>query len=101
MTIDETLISKLEKLAKLSLTSQERNLLKQDLEKMIDMVNKLKEVDTQGVEPLIHMTDEKSILREDRVGEMLSQEDALKNAKNHDSAFFQVPNLFKKSSTNK
>ena len=45
-------------------------------------VDKLSEIDTEGVEPLIYLSDEVNILRDDKIGEVVTQEQALKNAPN-------------------
>lgn len=64
-----------------------------DLERMLDFVEQLKEVDTEGIEPLIHVNPEVNVLREDEVTEELNQKDALKNAPEHDSFYFKVPKV--------
>jgi aspartyl-tRNA(Asn)/glutamyl-tRNA(Gln) amidotransferase subunit C len=53
-------------------------------------------LDTTGVEPLMHMSDEVNVLREDIVGPMLGEEEALKNAPHHDDHYFKVPKVIKK-----
>jgi aspartyl-tRNA(Asn)/glutamyl-tRNA(Gln) amidotransferase subunit C len=63
---------------------------------MIGFVDKLKELDTSGIEPLLHMTANNNMLREDEVKNMLSQQEALKNAPLHDNQFFKVPKVIKK-----
>ena len=74
----------------------EREEIKSDLEKMIGFVDKLKELDTTGVEPLLHMSANTNMLREDVTGNMLSRQEALKNAPLHDEQFFKVPKVIKK-----
>jgi aspartyl-tRNA(Asn)/glutamyl-tRNA(Gln) amidotransferase subunit C len=63
------------------------------LEKILEMCEKLNEVDTEGVEPLIYMSDNENVLREDEVVQSISHEDALKNAPKKDSDFFRVPKV--------
>jgi aspartyl-tRNA(Asn)/glutamyl-tRNA(Gln) amidotransferase subunit C len=63
---------------------------------MIGFVDKLKELDTSGIEPLLHMSGNNNMLREDEVKNMLTQEEALRNAPLHDSQFFKVPKVIKK-----
>ncbi len=96
MAVDESVISKLEKLAKLKLTDLERTEMKGDLEKMLNMVDKLSEVDTNGVEPLVYMHEEKNVLRTDKVANVLSREEGLKNAPNRVKTYFAVPKVIKK-----
>ena len=63
---------------------------------IIDFCDKLKEVDTTGVDPLIYVSSESNVLREDRVGDHLSKEQVLKNAPSKDSDYFKVPKVIKK-----
>ena len=70
--------------------------MKGDLEKILAFVDKLNEIDTKGVEPLIYMSDEVNVLRADEITEETSQEDALKNAPQKDSDYFKVPTVLKK-----
>ena len=70
--------------------------MKADLEKMLAFVDKLNEIDTEGVDPLIYMSEEINVLREDEISENTSQEDALKNAPEKDSDYFKVPTVLKK-----
>jgi aspartyl-tRNA(Asn)/glutamyl-tRNA(Gln) amidotransferase subunit C len=63
------------------------------LENILDMCEKLNEVNTDGVEPLIYMTDRVNNLREDKVLQEITHEEALKNAPKKDSDFFRVPKV--------
>jgi len=96
MQVDDELIDKLSKLAMLQFNDEERAEIKSDLEKMIAFVDKLKELDTTGVEPLLHMSNNTDILREDIPGHMLDRTEALQNAPLHNEEFFQVPKVIKK-----
>jgi aspartyl-tRNA(Asn)/glutamyl-tRNA(Gln) amidotransferase subunit C len=96
MQVNDALIDKLSKLSMLRFNDQEREEIKADLEKMIGFVDKLKELDTTGVEPLLHMSDHTNVLREDIPGNMLSREEAIKNAPHHDGIYFKVPKVIKK-----
>ena len=58
--------------------------------------DKLNELNTEGVEPLLHMTDAINVLREDEVKGSISREEALKNAPDTDGTFFRVPKVIKK-----
>ena len=80
----------------LDFNAAEREEIKADLEKMIGFVDKLKELDTTGVEPLLHITSEINVLREDVPGNMITKEEALKNAALHNQDFFLVPKVIKK-----
>jgi aspartyl-tRNA(Asn)/glutamyl-tRNA(Gln) amidotransferase subunit C len=96
MVVDDALIDKLSRLAMLRFNEQEREEIRNDLEKMIGFVDKLKELDTTGVEPLLHMSEEKNILREDLPGNMISRQEALQNAPMNDGVYFKVPKAIKK-----
>ena len=98
MQVDDALIDKLSKLAMLQFNDEEREEIKSDLEKMIGFVDKLKELDTTGVEPLLHMSNNADILRDDIPGNMVNRDDALQNAPVHDQQYFKVPKVIKKPS---
>ena len=80
----------------LRFNDEERVRIRKDLEDMIGFVDKLKEFDTSGVEPLLHMSSQVNILREDVPGNMLSRPEALVNAPHHDNKYFKVPKVIKK-----
>lgn len=96
MQVDDVLIAKLSRLSMLQFTESEREEIKKDLQKMIGFVDKLKELDTTGVEPLLHMSQQSDILREDVPGNMISREEAFRNAPMHDEQYFKVPKVIKK-----
>ena len=62
---------------------------------MIAFVEKLNELELDGVEPLLHMSEEVNVLREDEVKGSVSRDEALKNAPLHDDQFFKVPKVIK------
>ena len=96
MKIDNELVDRLAELSKLEFDEQAKESLKADLEKILDLVKKLEEVNVEGVEPLIYMTDEKNVLRKDVVKDTVSKEEALQNAPLRDSDYFKVPKVIKK-----
>lgn len=98
MQVNDALIDKLSKLSMLQFNDEEREEIKSDLEKMIGFVDKLKELDTTGVEPLLHMSSNADILREDVPGNMIDRNEALQNAPLHNEEFFKVPKVIKKPS---
>ena len=96
MEVNDALVDKLAHLARLKFEASEKEEIKNDLQKMIAFVEKLNELDTSGVEPLLHMTDEINILREDEVKVSISRKEALKNAPQHNEQFFKVPKVIRK-----
>jgi aspartyl-tRNA(Asn)/glutamyl-tRNA(Gln) amidotransferase subunit C len=93
MKITPEKVDQLAALARLKFEGEEKEQIRQDLEKILDMCEKLNEVNTDGVEPLIYMTDTKNYLREDKVEQQMTHEEALKNAPKKDSDFFRVPKV--------
>ena len=67
-----------------------------DMDKILSFVGKIEELDTEGVEPLIYMTQETNVLRNDEVGQHNTKEEALKNAPDKDSDYFKVPKVLNK-----
>lgn len=96
MAIDKALILKLEKLSKLKLSEEERNELQPELEKMIEMINQIAEVDTEEVEPLRHMVDVENVLRPDVEKPSLSAVVVEQIAPKHHGQFFAVSKVINK-----
>jgi|SRR5690554_1314891 len=93
MKVDDALIDKLANLSKLEFSSEEKVGIKKDVDRMLVFIEQLNAVNTDGVEPLIHVNPEKNIYRADKITEQLSQADALKNGPDHDSFYFKVPKV--------
>lgn len=96
MEINDALVNRLADLARLEFDGDQKNVLKKDLEKIFQMVEKLREVNVDGVEPLIYMNEEANVLRKDVVSGTVSKTDALLNAPQKDSDYFKVPKVLKK-----
>lgn len=96
MEVNEALVDKLAHLSKLSFSPDEKKEIAGDLERMIAFVEKLNELNLENVEPLMHMSDEMNVLRNDEVKGSVSREEALKNAPLTDGQFFLVPKVIKK-----
>lgn len=96
MEVNDILVEKLANLSRLQFDAAEKEAIKNDLQQMIGFVEKLNELDTTGVEPLLHMSDNINVLRADEVKGSISREDALKNAPVHDAHFFKVPKVIRK-----
>ena len=95
MIIDRGHISKLAELAKLSLTDEELDRYIIDINKILDLVSQIKEVDVEGVSPLFNVLDQSSATREDSETLRLDRDDALNNAPETDGVYFQVPETIK------
>jgi aspartyl-tRNA(Asn)/glutamyl-tRNA(Gln) amidotransferase subunit C len=96
MEVNNALVDKLANLSRLRFDETEKEAIKTDLQRMIQFVEKLNELDTTGVEPLLHMTDNVNVLREDEIKGSISRQQALINAPVQDGEFFKVPKVIRK-----
>lgn len=96
MEVNDQLVEKVAHLARLKFDDSEKEAIKKDLQLMIAFADKLNELNLENVEPLLHMSTEINVLREDEIKGSISREEALKNAPEHDERFFTVPKVIKK-----
>jgi len=96
MKITEDVVNHIAHLARLEFEGEKKVAIRQDLERIIDFMDKLQEVDTENVEPLVFMTDEVNRLREDDPIVSLNQDEVLKNAPKKDSDYFRIPKVLDK-----
>lgn len=81
------------RLARIELAEEEKNLLISQLNSILGHIEKLNELDTEGVEPTFHVLDVRNVFREDEVRPSLPAEEILKNAPARDGDFFKVPKI--------
>lgn len=98
MKITRELLDKIAHLARLEVREDEAEKMMQDLTEILNWVDKLKEVDTEGVEPLTTMSYELNALREDDPNKAdhekhLDRERALLNAPQKNGEYFIVPKV--------
>lgn len=96
MDVNSELIDQLSHLARLTIKPEEKEKLQKDMQQMIGFIEKLNELDTTGIEPLMHLTEEINVLRADEVKGSVSRAEALQNAALKNDAFFMVPKVIKK-----
>jgi len=96
MKIDNETVDKIAHLARLEFDNQAKQEMVKDMNNMLGFIEKLNELDTTNVEPLIYMSDEANVLREDEVIPEITQDEALKNAPKKDSDYFKVPKVIEK-----
>ena len=96
MEVNDAMVEKLAHLSRLHFNETEKAEIKNDLQRMIAFVDKLNELNLDGKEPHLFMSDEVNVLREDEIKGSISREDALKNAPLHDEQFFKVPKVIRK-----
>jgi aspartyl-tRNA(Asn)/glutamyl-tRNA(Gln) amidotransferase subunit C len=93
MSTDIQTIRKLAHLARLEFDETKEQEMLRDLNKILDWMEKLRELDTTNVEPLTHMSEEVNVLREDVGYNAITHEEGLRNAPKKDSDYFRVPKV--------
>jgi aspartyl-tRNA(Asn)/glutamyl-tRNA(Gln) amidotransferase subunit C len=96
MEINDKLVDHLAHLSRLTFEGQAKVEIKKDMEKILGFMDKLSELDTDNVEPLIYVNDEADSLRDDIAVVTLTQKEALKNGPKKDSDYFKVPRVLEK-----
>jgi aspartyl-tRNA(Asn)/glutamyl-tRNA(Gln) amidotransferase subunit C len=96
MQIDKETVAKIAHLARLEVNEQESQELVGDMNKILDFMAKLNEVNTDNVEPLIYMTTDVNVLREDEVKQEITHEEALSNAPEQDGKHFLVAKVIER-----
>lgn len=96
MKIDSATVQQVAHLARLEFEGSGEQAMIIDMNRMLGFVEKLNELNTDNVEPLIYMTDEVNNLRDDVVSPPLSQDEVLRNAPKKDSDYFKVPKVVEK-----
>jgi aspartyl-tRNA(Asn)/glutamyl-tRNA(Gln) amidotransferase subunit C len=93
MKINRELLDKIAHLARLEFEEKDAEKMMKDMSAIVEWVEKLKEVNTDGVEPLTTMSHEVNALRDDEVKEHLSHDRALLHAPKKDDDYFRVPKV--------
>lgn len=93
MEVTDKLVDNLAHLSRLSFNEQEKQEIKKDLQKMIAFVEKLNELDTSNIKPLLHMSENVNMLRKDEVKGSVSRAEALMNAPEKTDTYFKVPKV--------
>jgi aspartyl-tRNA(Asn)/glutamyl-tRNA(Gln) amidotransferase subunit C len=96
MKVTDALVDKLAHLSRLEFNAADKEQIKNDLQRMISFVEKLDELELDDTEPLLHMSSNVNVLREDEVKGSINREQGFKNAPDHDNKFFKVPKVIKK-----
>ncbi len=81
------------KLARLSVTEEEKELFGSQLEGILAYMEKLNELDTKNVEPTSHVLSLSNVMRDDIARPSIPREDALMNAPDHTDKFYRVPKI--------
>ena len=96
MKINDDLVQHIAHLARLEFQGEDLKAIKGDMQNIISFMDKLSELDTDEVEPLIFMSDEVNVLREDLAEKTVTSDQALKNAPKKDSDYFRIPKVLDK-----
>ncbi len=90
------MVDNLAHLARLRFEEDQKESIRTDLEKMVAFVEQLQSIETEGIEPLLHISDAANILRDDMVKGSVTKEEALLNSPITDATFFKVPKVIRK-----
>lgn len=96
MEINDKVVKDVAHLARLEFEEEKLEKIKSDMNRMIGFIEKLNELDTDNIEPLIYISEETNVLREDKIVQEITQKDALKNAPKKDSDYFKAPKVIDK-----
>ena len=96
MVIDKETVIKVADLARIEIKEAEISGLTKEMNKILTFMEKLNEVDTTGVKPLIYMNEEVNVWREDVAKQEITVADGLKNAAKHNENYFFVPKIIEK-----
>lgn len=91
--VDKKTVEYVAKLAKIKVTEEEKEFLREQLSKIIDYIDKLKELDVEGVEPMRMLHTPKNIFRDDKVKSSPSGENILKNSPRRQDRYFKIPKV--------
>jgi aspartyl-tRNA(Asn)/glutamyl-tRNA(Gln) amidotransferase subunit C len=92
-TIEPQLVRHIAKLSRIELSEEQVATFGRQLASILEYFDKLKELDTTGVEPLAHAVEIHNVLAEDKPQPSLSPQQALANAPQRDGDFFKVPKV--------
>ncbi len=91
--IEADLVRRIGKLSRIELTDQEVQTFAGQLGDILTYFDKLQQLDTEDVAPLVHPVELSNVLAPDETGESLTPDAALANAPDRDGDFFKVPKV--------
>jgi len=95
--INEEFIRHIALISRIELTDEQISRFGKQFADILSYVDMLKELDTDGVEPMAHALDISNVLADDKVGESLSVEKALANAPARLGNLYKVPKVIGES----
>lgn len=96
MKVDHNTVDKIANLARLEIKEEDKEAMIKDMNRILEFMDKLNEIDTKNVEPLIYMTDDANPLRKDVIKNEITRADALQNAPKQDGKYFKVAKVITK-----
>ncbi|MFW6279929.1 MAG: Asp-tRNA(Asn)/Glu-tRNA(Gln) amidotransferase subunit GatC [Planctomycetota bacterium] len=93
MAITDKQVEYVAHLSRLELSGEETSTFSRQLDEILKSIEKLNELDTEDVEPLVHMSPRSGVMRADEISESLSREEALSNAPSRKRGHFKVPSI--------
>ena len=93
MTITKDHVAHLANLSQIRLNEEQTALLAKELSQMLDHMDILNTIDTEGIEPLVHLNPDKNVMRPDVVTSAYDRETLLANASEHTEEAFVVPKI--------
>lgn len=100
MNIDQQTIHKVADLARIEIKHNEVDALTVEMNKILTFMEKLNELDTENVKPLVYMNEQANIWRADVAKNEISTAEGLKNSAVHNENFFLVPKIIETSMSN-
>ena len=97
MNIDQQTIHKVADLARIEIKDNEVDALTIEMNKILTFMEKLNELDTENVKPLVYMNEHANVWRTDVAKNEISTTEGLKNSAVHDESFFFVPKIIETS----
>ncbi len=96
MEITLKMIDHLAHLSRLEFDTDKKEGIRHDLNRMVGFIEKLQEVNTEGIEPLVFMSDVQNVWRKDEIKGSINRDEALANSPANDNVYFKVPTVIKK-----
>lgn len=91
MSISRSDVEKVALLARLQLNDDELQTITGQLARIVEYVDQLSEVDTEGIDPMAHAIELVNVFRDDAAGASLTRDEALANAPHHNGSGYLVP----------
>lgn len=91
--IEKSQVEHIARLARLSVSEQEKDTFSQQLSAILSYVEKLNELDTKDIEPTSHVLNLVNVTRKDSPAPCLTPDEALQNAPDKSRTFYRVPKI--------